>query len=275
MVFEQAYGHWLVNELNARIQNININLKCKFYDEMGYKPLYNEPDVIAVVVSGGNASRSVVRGQDQNVLPLTVTIICKSVYSSPVRNAIDCMQKDFNAVPLQLEYYDAVSENKITVNLKSIFTTPFVFDESDFATKRETIKATFIPFSASVSYGETAVVEPMSAQLKIDGETFEIGHIVDCNKSSMPSYEAYLPQGTERLYQAELSRASAFAFTLYKVDGDKFQDILDNELLCLEDGLHGKELVLILGEQEIPVKTYQLNDQYVNNAAAYCLTLGW
>jgi len=279
MIFEQAYGKQLTAGINGRIQRINENLICKLYDEIGYKPLQNNADEIALVISGGNASRSAVKGQDQNVLPLTVTIVCKEIYSGVVRNAVDDFQRDFNAVPLVLEYYDNVTKRTAVANYKAVYTTPLVFTHSDYATRNETIKAAFISFSASVIYGQTAVIEPTVAKLVIDGKEYEIDHIADCNMASMPSYEAYLPQGAERMRQADLSAVNAFSYTLYKVAGDELQKIFDNELECHGGGLHGKELSLRLYDDdgvkaETKISTYQLNYHYVNNAAAYVLTLG-
>ncbi len=279
MIFEQAYGQRLIYELNDRIQKMDDKLICKLYDEVGYKPLQESPDEIAVIISGGNASRSQVKGQDQNVLPLTVTVVCKEIYSNAVRNAVDGFQKDFNAVPLALTYYDGIAGKAVVANYKAVYTTPLVFTHSDYKTRYETIKAAFISFSASVVYGQTAVIEPATAKLVIDGKEYVIEHIADCNLASMPSYEAYLPQGSKRMRQADLAAVNAFAYTLYKVSGDALQKIFDKELECSGEGLYGKTLVLKFydGEtlkSETEISTYQLNYHYVNNAAAYVLTLG-
>lgn len=282
MLFEQSYGRFLVDKLNCRIQDINKNLICKLYDEAGYKPLYNEPDVVAVVISGGNASRSQVMGQDQNVLPLTVTIMCKEKYSDDVRDAIDGFQKDYNAVPLIIDERGGNTDGGSITNFKAIYTTPIVLNHGDYATKTETIKAAFISFSASVIYGQTAVIKLNKAILVIaegvSKKEYEIKHIADFNSSSMPSYEAYLPHNQERLKQADLSRSNAFSYTLYKVPGDELQEVLDEELLC-KDGLYGKTLSIKFYDGEtlkadIKLTTYQLHYSFVNNTAAYSLTLG-
>lgn len=278
MIFEQAYGQWLVRELNSKLQEIDDSLFCKLFDEIGYKPLYNEPDTIAVVISGGNASRSSVAGQDQNILPLSVTVICKEIYSTSVRNAIDLMQKEFNAVPIVLHYYDRpisadAADQTRSIKVKSVFSTPFVFNSSDYKTQSETIKAVFIPFSASVSYGETAFINPDSVSLKIGETTYEINHIADYNKAAQPAYDSYQGQGKERLDQVQLTITHSFAYTIYKVEGDALQEIFETELNC-RDGLNGKEIAVILDGKEIRISTWSLVESYANNAAAYTLTLG-
>lgn len=274
MIFEQEYGAWLTQELNTAIRKINGNLVCRQYDEVGYKPLVKSPDEIAVVISGGNATRSSVAGLDQNVLPLSVTVICKEQYSTPVRNAIDSVQKQYNAVPLQRSYYDAVSDTNISTNIKAIFTTPFVFTHDDYKTERETIKAAFISFSASVFYGETAVVNPVPITLKIGGTVYQVEHIAEYHMTALPAYESYLPQGSERAKQCELSRTNTYNFLLYKVAGDDLQQIFENELLCEEGGLAGKTLALNFGAEDIITTTYELTEAYVNNSASYSLVLG-
>lgn len=274
MVFEQAYGEWLTRELNTAIRSINANLVCKQYDEVGYKPLVKNPDEIAVVISGGNAARSTVEGLDQNVLPLSVTVICKEQYSTSARNAIDYVQKEYNAVPLQLTYYDGVSDNPLSTKVKAVFATPFVFSHSDYKTKNETIKAVFISFSASVFYGETAIVHPTSFVLKFGGEAYEIGHISEYHMSAIPAYDSYVPQGSERAGQCCLSRANTFQFVLFKVEGDELQQIFENELRCKENGLAGETLVLNIEAEDIKMTTYQLTESYANNVASYNLVLG-
>lgn len=273
MVFEQAYGAWLVKELNTAVRKINDNLICKLHDEIGYKPLADNADQIAVVVSGGNAVRSAVSGLDQNVLPLTVTVVCKEEYSTPVRNAIDGVQKAFNAVPMTLTYFDAVTGGQSSTSVKSVFTTPFTFVQTDYKTEKETIKAAFLSFSATVFYGETAVVKPVSATLKIGGEIYEIKHIADYNMSATPAYESYLAQGAERAGQCMLSRTNAFSFTVFKTAGDELQEVFEQELFCAEGGLAGKELFLNFGGELFGITTYQLTESYVNNAASYNLLL--
>lgn len=274
MIFEQAYGAWLVKQLNTAVQAINKNLVCRQYDEVGYKPLVKNPNGVAVVISGGNATRSAVSGLDQNVLPLTATVICKEEYSTLVRNAIDSVQKAYNAIPMQLEYYDGVEDATRTTNMKAIYSTPFVFNHGDYKTERETIKAAFLSFSASVFYGETAVVDPVPITLKVGGTCYQIEHIADYNMSATPAYEAYLAQGEQRAKQCELSRTNAFSFTVYKVAGDELQQIFENELLCDPNGLNGKVLILNFGGGDIVITTYQITESYANNAAAYVLTLG-
>ena len=161
MKFETAYGRWLVQELNSRTMQ-KLGIACKRYKEVSYKPLYRNSDQIAVIIGGGGAARSGVQGQDQNDLSLTVTLICKSTYTDDVREAIDEMQEAFNAVPQKLMYNDLKDGVLTTIEkpVKSVFLTPVVLDESDYPTITETIKATFLMFTVSVTYGTTAIVEP-------------------------------------------------------------------------------------------------------------------
>lgn len=157
MIFEQAYGAWLVKEMNRRIRKFDEDLICKRYDDVAYKPLAGDPNSVAVIVTGGNAQRSSVRGLDYNVLPLSVMVMCREQCSTVVRNAIDAIQEEYNAVPLILDYYDSAVaaesrsakdnyESNVRTNVKSTFTTPFMLLENDYKTTNETIKACFISF---------------------------------------------------------------------------------------------------------------------------------
>ena len=279
MIFEQKLGEWLAQEINARLQLVDKRLTCKRYDEESFKPLHANTEEVAMLVSGGNATRARVAGLDQNVLPLAVTIVCKAEYSTTVRNAIEAVQRTYNAKPFTLTYYDAVKAGNLTTYVKAIFTTPFSIDKSDYRTKNATIKATFASFSATVSYGETAVIDPVPVKLTLkqgtSEETFVIEHIADYNFAAIPAYETFLAQGEERAGQCQLSRTNSFSYTVYKTAGDPLQEIFERELHGLADGLAGKKLFLTFDEEApLEISTYQLVESYKDNAAAYVLTLG-
>lgn len=286
MIFEQAYGAWLVKEMNRRIRKFDEDLICKRYDDVAYKPLAGDPNSVAVIVTGGNAQRSSVRGLDYNVLPLSVMVMCREQCSTAVRNAIDAIQEEYNAVPLILDYYDSAVaaesrsakdnyESNVRTNVKSTFTTPFMLLENDYKTTNETIKACFISFSASVTYGKSAIVEAPTSALLIDGKEYAIEHILAYTFSVQPSYDTSLPQGSELARQTKLSRANAYSFTVSKTAGDELQEIFYNEIMRLDGGLAGRTLKAKIGNNTINVQTYDLTEAYTGgNAAAYTLVLG-
>ena len=275
MTFEEEYGAWLVRAINEKLKNINGKL-CKQYDEVSFKPLKRNPDEIAIIISGGNATRSSVEGLDQNVLPLTITVLCKAKYSSAVRAAINAVQRTFNAVPAQFQYLDvAESEDEIVQQVKTVFSTPYVFDEVDFPTSKETVKACFISFSATVYYGQTAIVSPTEYRLKVGDEEYAINHIQSYDNAVMPAYDTFLPQGEARAKQSFISKTNSWAFTILKVKEDSLQTLFEQELNFSDgDGFGEKSLHLIANGNEIEIRSWQLLESYVDNAAAYVLTLG-
>ena len=140
MIFENAYGEWIKTQLNQRIQSIQSDAVVKLSQDVNYNPLYSNPNTIVLIVNGGNASRSAVQGINQNVMPLSIMLLCREEYKLAVRNAMDNLQEEFNAVPMELNYLDNVTGDEYVVNTKSIFNTPMVLDERDHPTKKETIK---------------------------------------------------------------------------------------------------------------------------------------
>lgn len=281
MTFERAYGDWFTKELAKRIGKINkkkkLSLFCKQYEDVGQKPSFEDPDEIAVLFQGGNAVRSGVRGIDANSLPLSVRIVCREECKDCIRDAVNDVQKEYNAVPRSFTYPDDAA-GKATVIASATFTTPYVIDEIDYPTRIATIKACFLIFSATVCYGATAIVEPPVYLLTVDSETYPIEHIYDSTVVSQPSYEASLPQGSKIARQTEISRTMTFSFTLYKTEGDPLQQVLESELcegLSYGGGLCEAELTLTENGAEFPIKTYSLTRTFVRgSAAAYTLVLG-
>ncbi|MBQ7912974.1 MAG: hypothetical protein IJ308_04410 [Clostridia bacterium] len=263
MTFERLYGQWLVRNLNVYLKSEGLKNTCKQYDEVAFKPLRGEPDEIAIVISGGNATKSNVCGLDQNILPLTVTVICKTDYSDGVRRAIVALQDEYNAKPLSTG----------TVQMKSAFTTPFVFDESDYPTKTATVKVSFISFSATVLYGRTAVVSPAFFKLDIGGVSYDINNVSSYQCAAMPSYDSVISAGSNRASQTMTVISNTWALTIVKVEGDKLQEVFEEELAA--KGRLAKDLKLICNGEEIVVRTYQLLEGYENNTAVYTLTLGY
>ena len=275
MIFERAYGQWLTRELNNIITPKRENLVCKRYDEVSYKPLVDSPDEIAVIIGGGNAVRSSVRGLDFNTLPLSVSIICKEEYSTIVRNAVNTVQERYNAVALAMDFFDGLDGEKVPVNVKSVFTTPFVIDESDYKTEHGTIKACFISFSATVFYGKTAIVVPPESELVIGTNSYQLDHILDYTFAVQPSYDTVLPQGSERARQSKLARSHSYSFTVSKTHGDKLQNIFRNEILGILGGLSDSELQLKIDGVLIKIQTYSVTEAYTpGGAAAYSITFG-
>lgn len=262
MTFERLYGQWLVRNLNVSLKNAGLKNTCKQYDEVAFKPMRGDPEEIAVVISGGNATKSNVCGLDQNILPLTVTVICRTDYSDGVRRAIVDLQDEYNAKPLLAG----------TVQMKSAFTTPFVFDENDYPTKTATVKVSFISFSATVLYGRTAVVSPASFRLKADGVSYDINNVSSYQCAAMPSYDSVVSAGSDRASQTMTVKTNTWALTIVKVEGDPLQAFFDEELAA-KSGLAEKEITFSYNGEEILVRTYQLLEGYENNTAVYTLTL--
>lgn len=282
MIFENAYGEWIKNQLNENIRKINPDVVVKLYDEVVYKPLYSNPNTVALVINGGNASRSAVSGLDQNIMPLSIMLLCRDCNKLAVRNAMDYLQENYNAVTMELAYLDNVTGDTYLEKVKSIFNTPMVLDERDHPTRTETIKITVMQMTASVIYGKNAYINPIDFKISIGGTTYPIEHIASYNMASTPSYDEYQAQGDTYLDRNDLAQCAAFSFTLYRVNETGFQEILDNELLCKADGLRGKSIKLLAYTNpndsayytEIPITKYSLAESYVNNASAYQLTLG-
>lgn len=274
MTFEKIYGQWLVGELNA-LTVAKIGRTCKQYDEVAYKALRRNPDSIAVIINGGGAARSNVQGLDQNNATFAVLVICKNDYAESVIGLIDVLQRKYNAQPMLLTFTDESGE-QITQRARSVFFSPTLPQESDYQTDKGTIKAAFIYFTISVSFGMTAVVEPSSYKLIIDTMQYDVNHISREDVSSSPAYDTYLAQGDSRPQQRIISANNAYALTIIKVEGDALQKVFEDELSAKRnEGLFGKSLVLERDGKLIPVRTYQLTRTYEDNAAAYVLTLGY
>lgn len=281
MTFERAYGAWFTNELAKRIKKINqkkkLALFCKQYEDVGQKPSFEDINEISVLFQGGNAVRSSVRGIDANSLPLSVRIVCWEEHRDCIRDAVNDVQKEFNAVPESFTYADDIEETA-TVIASATFTTPYVIDEIDYSTRTATKKACFLIFSATVTYGTTAIVEPPVYKLIVGSKEYLIEHIHDGTAVSQPSYDAALPQGSKIARQTEISQTRTFSFTLYKTEGDELQRLFEAELregLAYGGGLTGKKLTLTEGGIEIPIQTFSLTRTFARGtAAAYTLVLG-
>jgi hypothetical protein len=282
MTFEDAYGQWLVSEINDRTVKV-YGLTCRQYNELSYKPLSKNPNEIALVISGGGAARSTVRGQDQNSGTFSVIVLCQKKYLEQVQAAISYVQKQYNAVPLELEYYGDrdfnANDKPLFASVKSVFFTPIVLDAQDYPTDEfGTLKAVFLQFTVTVLYGTTAVVSPAVYTLSIDGVNYAVNHVATYDNASIPAYDSFLAQGEERNTQIAISKNNSYAITIYKTSAkDDLQAILENEAYGQENGLWGRELALVftLDDKEVilPIQTYQLTESYVNNAAAFVLTL--
>ncbi len=271
MTFERAYGLWLVRELNAMTVEV-LGKRCKHYDEVAFKPLRKDPEEIAVVINGGGAARSGVQGQDQNNLSLNVIVVCKNGYGETVRSLIDTLQEKYNALPKQL-MYTSDSGKEITQNVKSVFFTPITIDENDYPTEKGTIKAVWLSFNVSVSYGMTAVISPPVLKLKIGEGEYNIDYLIQYDATAQPSYDTYLAQGDKHSKQNAVSVTNAWALSIAKVQEDDLQTILQNEVDAKEGGLFGKRIVLCKDGGEIEIRGYQLTESYVDNVAVYVLTL--
>lgn len=280
MNFESVYGAWFVSELNARIKLLNRkrnkNLYCKLYEDVGQKPSFgSDPSEIAVLFAGGNAVRSNAKDVDTNSLPLSVRVLCWQEDRDGVREAINRVQEEFNATPQEFTCPDGLTGETITIRASAAFTTPYVIDEIDYPTERETKKACFLIFSATVSYGATAIVAPPSCRLTVGEEDYDIKHVREYTSVSQPSYDAALPQGEDCARQTVLARTHSYSFTVLRAIGDTLQEVFEKELRRQEGGLFGQKLVLEEGGVKIPIQTYMLTRVVaMGNAVAYTLVLG-
>lgn len=287
MTFEEEYGRWLVGEINKRTKAM-FGLICRQYNELSFKPLAKNPDEIAIVINGGGASRSNVRGQDQNSGTFSVIAICQKKHMEKIKSAIEYVQRSYNAVPSLMSYKEGFDESDIVyLNVKSVFFTPIVLDAQDYPTEEYgTLKTVFMQFSVNILYGKTAVVEPELYVFEIDGVEYTAHHVASYDNASIPTYDSYMSQGEDRSKQVAVAKNNSWAFTLYKTSEENaLQTILENELYGRENGLWGRSVVLkkdmyynaetqaVDYAVKIPIQTFQLTESYVNNAAAYVLTL--
>lgn len=289
MTFEYVYGRWLVGEINKRTFS-RYGLMCKQYNELAFKPLAKNPDEIAVIINGGGATRSSVIGQDQNSGTFSVMVLCKKENTVKVQEAISFVQEQYNALPIEMPVVQTISaetEEYGVINVKSVFFTPIVIDAQDFPTKQHgTLKVTFMQFTVTVLYGATAVVAPDKYVLSIDETDYEIEHVASYDNASIPLYDSYLAQGEDRNKQVFVARNNSWAITIFKTSKENaLQTILENEAYAKDNGLLGRSIILkkdltlneetqeIDYEVKIPIQTYQLAESYVDNAAAYVLTL--
>lgn len=275
MIFEEYYGRWLVFEINKRIKK-KLKRTCKLYDEVAFKPLYHNPDEIAIRFEGGGAARSSVAGQDQNSMTVSVTMVFKQEHAKAVRGCVEAFQTEYNAIPISMTYANDEG-NEITQNVKSVFFTPITIDSNGYPTATDTIDVTWLTFTISVIYGTTAVSSPEEFTLLMDGASYKLNHILSYNVSSQPAYDQYLPQGTTKTEQKVLSSNRAWSFALVKVQEDELQEILWNELYgAVGDGLFGKEIKLVLTKNRrkftITPRAFQLVESFTDNAAVYNLT---
>ncbi len=274
MTFEREYGKWLVGSLNKKTVEL-CGVTCKQYDDVAFKPLRKKTEQVAVIINGGGAARSAVLGMDQNNATFSVVLLCHNVYKNFALAAIESVQKEFNAKVCQFAYNDGAEQ--ITQSVKSVFFTPVVLDESDYPTDTEngTIKAVFMMFNVAVAYGTTAVITPSEFTLKIDGKGYKIERLIQYNCASQPTYDVFLAQGDPRAKKNVLSANNAYVFTIAKSEGGAWgglQGWLHDEINA-QSGLYGKTLVLSRDGVDIPIREYQLTESYVDNAAAYVLTL--
>lgn len=285
MTFDQAYKEWLTDELNKKVHAINKNINVKSFEDSAYHVLYKRPNAVCLVMNGGNASHSVVDGVDQNVMPCTVSIVCRSEFKTAVMNAMNALQTEYNAVKMSLTYYDQVTKSERSVYCKSTFNTLFEVTEADTPTRRSTVKAVYMQMSVSIIYGMNAVLMPDTFQLLIYNESnlktyvFDIKHIESCNFASQPSYDEFVAQGEDRTHRNSLICNNSWNFSIYKVDGDVLQAIFNSELNG-GYGLSGKQIMLrrISNDnetEEVKITFFSLTESYANNAAAYNLTLGY
>lgn len=283
MTFDQAYKEWLTGELNEKLHEINENMNVKSFEDSAYHVLYRNPNAVCLIMNGGNASHSSVDGVDQSVMPCTVFIVCRSEYKTAVLNAMNAVQKEYNAVKMSLSYYDQVAKIESAVSCKSTFNTPFELDEHDTPTKNGTVKAVYLQMSASIVYGENAFISPDTFYLLIRRDTtsgydiYPIAHIESYNFAAQPSYDEFVSQGNDRTHRNILTRNNTYNFSIYKVEGDPLQEIFRDEI-AKGTGLSGCEIVFRHdsdgGNAINYVTFFSLTESYANNAAAYNLTLG-
>lgn len=281
MTFEDAYGRWLVSEINNRTVT-KFKLKCRQYNELSFKPLERNPDEISLVISGGGASRSSVEGRDQNNGNFSVLALCQKKHAKNVQAAIAHVQQSYNATPLEMSYTTESGENRI-IHTKSVFFTPIVIDAQDYPTKEHgTLKLVLMQFTITVLYGDSAVVAPQEFKLSLSGGNAPWLPIIDVlsyDRAAIPSYDGYLAQGDDRNEQQMIAKTNSWAFTIFKTDNATGLKVwLEKELNSAStEGLADKQLVLRTtknGEDiDIPIQTYQLTESYVDNAAVYILTL--
>ena len=280
MTFEDAYGRWLVSEINNRTVT-KFKLKCRQYNELSFKPLERNPDEISLVISGGGASRSSVEGRDQNNGNFSVLVLCQKKHANNVQAAIAHVQQSYNATPLEMSYTTESGENCI-IQTKSVFFTPIVIDAQDYPTKEHgTLKVVMMQFTITVLYGDSAIVQPNKFALSFNGNEgpfYDIKHLVSYDVASIPSYDGYLAQGDDRNVQQAIARNNSWAFTIYKINNDSLSDRLQTDFDAELGARQGSpflehNIVLRIGNKSIPIQTYQLTESYVDNAAVYILTL--
>lgn len=283
MTFDQAYKEWITDELNEKLHKINENVNVKSFEDSAYHVLYRNPNAVCLILNGGNATHSAVEGVDQNVMPCTISIVCKSEYKTAVLNAMNAVQAEYNAVQVSLSYYDQITKEEKAVICKSTFNTPFEIDERDTHTKNGTVKAVYLQMSVSVIYGENAVVSPDTFELLVydeSGDTcvkYPISHIESYNLAAQPSYDEFVAQGEDRTSRRTITRNNTYNFSIFKVEGDALNGVLKSEIEN-GTGLSGRRIVLRIVSKEKIVENditfFSLAESYVNHAAAYNLTLG-
>lgn len=268
MTFEKEYGEFLTREINAKLGD---KIKCKQYDAVAYKAgVYDETE-IALMFDGGNARRTNIAGLDKNVLPFSVTAICNEVYAINFIKAVNEVQKNINAVPL---YLKCGNDNESNVYLKSIFTTPFIMSTGDYATKTQTIKVAYIQFSATVTYGETAMVEPAEFSLVLDNVEYDINYLYTYDISTAYSYDTSLAQGNQFATNNKLAKTIAYIITVFKSQNDPLQTLFANELKNKEDNISDKTIVLNYDGESIPITSFKISESYTPDGSAYTIELG-
>ena len=241
------------------------------------------PDEIALVISGGGASRSSVEGRDQNNGNFSVLVLCQKKHAKNVQAAIAHVQQSYNATPLEMSYTTESGENCI-IHTKSVFFTPIVIDAQDYPTKEHgTLKAVFMQFTVTVLYGESAVVMPQAFELNFvggsEGFWHPIRNLLSYDVASIPTYDNYLSQGEDRAQQRMMTKNNSWAFTIYKKveDNNTINQRMENELSGFSPCLAESSIVLRVHRgtdyKDIPIQTYQLTESYADNAAVYILTL--
>lgn len=275
MIFEDAYKKWITDKINTELRAINNRLTVKSHMDISYKPLMESDTQVALLLQGGNAARSESIGVDKNVMPLSISLVCKNDYTAQVRNAVENVQRVCNAVPMTLQYSDGADGTVQSVGMINVFNTPYLMEETDWKSKNATIKASFLQMSVTVIYGQNAYISPPKTYINIDGTDYEIKHIIDTNLAYAPVYDEYQASGSTTMWRNLIAHTSAFSFTVQKVVGDSLQSLFEQEIMHASHPLsEAAELKLTVDNLTITItKIGQIVETFAGNDAAYNITL--
>lgn len=253
--FEQLYAEYLKTELAEYLsESLTVS------NDITYKPLYNDPNKIVVVIKTGSDLRPQTPDNDMTTANINISFIMKTEKTQAFILAMLNFINDNNAISSTLSPY----------TYKPLFTMPSVISEGQLKTKDETVDVSVLYMTMQVVYGQYISTQD-TLSLIIGSTTYAIKGVLSYEFNSMPANEMSVDINS---YQKDTFRTVynvTYTLTLLRVASDTLHGLLMSEFTT--NYLDGKTLSLIVNETTIAIADYTLQYVYQNNVATFILTL--